>query len=69
MSTDSDDTAGDAAFEPLGLADVDWGDDVLELSEHLARLWRVAGDAEMSVGQMHNVRAGLFGYGRAAPKD
>ena len=69
MPTNADGQAGDAASEPFEFADVDWGDDVLELSEQLGRLWRVAGNEKMAVGQMLDVRAGLFGYGNVTPED
>jgi hypothetical protein len=64
VSTDSDGLTGDAAFEALDLAVIEWDDDVTELSEHLSRLWSIAGEQQASISELHNVRAGLFGYGK-----
>lgn len=70
MPGDVEGRSGDEAREPFDFDQVDWDEDVLELSEQLRRLGRVAGDEQMRVGQMLDVRASLFGYGsRGISKD
>ena len=69
MSPHSDGQADEGLDESFAFAEVEWSDDVVELSDHLSRLWRLGGDEKMTVGEMHNVRAALFGYGNVLPND
>lgn len=69
MPANSDGRAGERGGDSFDFTEIEWDENVIELSEHLDRLWRVAGDERKAVGQLQGVRAGLFGYGRVARRD